>query len=89
MAVLKQPVMSNPFAGQVGDDLAPQGTFVATVLDIMDEFGVQRQKYQSQEMETVDLTTFLFGFRDREGNPHRLASRRMRISGNEKSTFFD
>ena len=63
MAILQQPVVGgNVFADQIGDDLAPAGTYVATVLDIVDEFGVQRQKFQSMEMETVDLTTFLFGF---------------------------
>jgi hypothetical protein len=36
----------------------------------------------------VDLATFLFGFRDAQGQPHRVASRRMKISGNEKSALF-
>ena len=89
MAVLQQPVVSgNVFAELIGDDLAPAGTYVATVIDIRDEFGVTRQKFQSTEMETVDLTTFLFGFRDAQGFEHRVASRRMKISGNEKSTLF-
>ena len=89
MAVLQQPVVGgNVFAEQIGDDLAPAGTFVATVIDIVDEFGVQRQKFQSTEIETVDLTTFLFGFRDAQGFEHRVASRRMKISGNEKASLF-
>lgn len=89
MAILQQPSnRSNPFAQVIGDDLAPAGTFIATVLDIKDEFGVTRQKFQSTEMEKVDLTCFLFGFRDAQGNPHKVASRQMRISGNEKSALF-
>ena len=89
MAILQQPVNnSNPFADVIGDDLAPAGTFVATVIDIRDEFGIQRQKFQSMEVETVDLTTFLFGFRDAQGYEHRVSSMRMKISGNEKSTLF-
>ncbi len=89
MAILQQPVNnSNPFADQIGEDMAPAGTFVATIIDIRDEFGVQRQKFQSTEMETVDLTTFLFGFRDVQGTAHRVSSKRMKISGNEKSTLF-
>jgi len=89
MAILQQPVNnSNPFADVIGDDLAPAGTFVATVIDIRDEFGVQRQKFQSQELEVVDLTTFLFGFRDAQGYEHRVSSRRMKISGNEKASLF-
>lgn len=89
MAVLEQPVNnSNPFASVIGDELAPAGTFQAKIIDIRDEFGIQRQKYQSTEMETVDLTCFLFGFRDAAGQPHKISSKRMRISGNEKSSLF-
>jgi hypothetical protein len=89
MAILEQPANNgNPFADAIGDELAPAGTFIATVIDVKDEFGVTRQKYQSTVMETVDLTCFLFGFRDGAGRPHRVASKRMRISGNEKATLF-
>ena len=89
MAILQQPVVGgNVFAELIGDDLAPAGTYAATVIDIVDEFGVQRQKFQSTEIETVDLTTFCFGFRDAQGFEHRVASRRMKISGNEKATLF-
>ena len=89
MAVLQQPVVNgNVFSELIGDDLAPAGTYVATVIDVRDEFGVQRQKFQSTEIEAVDLTTFLFGFRDAQGYEHRVASRRMKISGNEKAALF-
>lgn len=89
MAVLNQPTdNSNPFIDQIGNALAPAGTFIATVIDVCDEFGVVRTKFQSTETEKVDLTTFLFGFRDAQGQPHRVASRRMKISGNEKSALF-
>ena len=89
MAVLQQPVASgNVFQELIGDDLAPAGTYVATVIDIRDEFGVQRTRFQSTEIETVDLTTFLFGFRDAQGYEHRVSSRRMKISGNEKAALF-
>jgi len=87
--VLQQPVVNgNVFAELIGDDLAPAGTYIATVIDVRDEFGVQRQKFQSTEIEMVDLTTFLFGFRDAQGYEHRVASRRMKISGNEKAALF-
>jgi hypothetical protein len=90
MAVLTQSVSrSNPFAKTIGDDLAPAGTHIATIIDIKDEFGVTRTKFQSTETEKVDLTCFLFGFRDAAGNPHKVASRQMRISGNEKAALFN
>ncbi len=90
MAILAQTTSyPNPFAEKIGEGLAPAGTYLATVIDIHDEFGVQRQRFQSTAMEKVDLTCFLFGFRDAQGNPHRVASRLMRISGNEKSALFN
>lgn len=89
MAVLQQPAShQHPFADQIADTLPPAGTYVATVLDVRDVFGVQRQRFQSQELESVDLTCFLFGLRDGQGTPHKVASRQMRISGNEKSALF-
>lgn len=89
MAVLQPSTNhSHPFADQIGDALAPAGTFIATVVAVRDVFGIERQKFQSQEMEKVDLTCFLFGYRDAQGVPHKVASRQMRISGNEKSALF-
>jgi len=89
MAVLQQPTNhTHPFADQIGGTLPPADTYVATVIDIHDQFGVDRQRYQSTELEKVDLTCFLFGFRDAQGNPHQVASRQMKISGNEKSALF-
>lgn len=69
--------------------LPPEGTFAATVIDIVDKFGVERRKFEKpDEMEKVNLTAFLFGFRDEDGNAHKIDSRPMRISGNEKSALF-
>jgi hypothetical protein len=90
MAILKPSVsINNPFADQLGDTLPPVGRYIATVIAIKDQFGVQRTKFQSQELEKVDLTSFLFGFRDAQGAPHKIATKAMRISGNEKSALFD
>jgi len=70
-------------------NLPPKGTYAATIIDIVDKFGVERRKFEKpDEMEKVDLTAFLFGFRDREGNAHKIDSKPMRISGNEKSALF-
>ncbi|NLG35313.1 MAG: hypothetical protein GX548_08160, partial [Lentisphaerae bacterium] len=90
MAILQQPVQNDrPFADRIGTDVAPAGTWMATIVDIRDEFGVSRPKYENpQETEVVDLTTFLFGFRDESGAVRYASSRSMRISGNEKSSLF-
>ena len=87
MAVLPQPKSSSSLF-ELPDELPPRGTFVATCIDIRDVFGVERQKYQSQEMERVDLTAFLFGYRTKDGKPYRVATRAMRISGSDKSSLF-
>lgn len=91
MAILQEASSksNNPFLELVKDDLAPAGTWVATIIDIKDQFGVVRPNFDNPQVtEVVDLTTFLFGFRDQAGQPHRIASKTMRISGNEKSTLF-
>jgi len=90
MAVLQEQMSKsvNPFVELVKDDLAPAGTWVATIIDIRDQFGVVRPSFDNpQVMETLDQTTFLFGFRDQAGQPHRIASKTMRISGHEKSNL--
>ncbi len=65
MAVLKQPTMGGSLF-ELPDELPPTGTFIATCLDVRDVFGVERRKYQSEELEVVDLTAFLFGYRTKE-----------------------
>ena len=88
MAVLQQPKSTSSLF-ELPDELPPRGTFVATCIDIRDVFGVERQKFQSQEMEKVDLTAFLFGFRTRDGKPFKVSTRAMKISGSEKSGLFN
>ena len=90
MAKLPEPTNAGGvFADRLGEDLAPPGTFTATIIDIDDSFGVERRKYQSEETEIVDLTTFLFGFRDRQQNKHLIATAPMKISGHSKSKLVE
>jgi hypothetical protein len=87
MAILKEPTVNRVF--DTGEETPPRGTFVATCIDIKDMFGVERPKYENpSELERVDLTAFLFGFRDREGRPFKIASKTMRISAKENSNLF-
>ena len=64
MAVLKQPTGSSSMF-ELPDKLPPPGTFVSKCIDVKDVFGVNRKKYQSEEMEKIDLTGFLFGYRSK------------------------
>jgi hypothetical protein len=71
------------------DGMPPKGTHVATIIEIKDEFGVERPKFENREQtERVDLTAFLFGFRDENNKPWKVDSRPMRISANEKSALY-
>lgn len=84
MAVLQAPVSSGSDLGPV----PPAGTFHAVCYDIQDRFAVQRKKFQSEEMETVDLTRFFFEFDGGDGQLYKVASRPMKISGHEKSGLY-
>ena len=87
MAILKEPVQTSVF--DTGTEPAPRGTFVATCIDIKDMFGVVRPKFENpSESEKVDLTAFLFGFRDRSGKAFKIASKTMRISAKDNSNLY-
>tara|TARA_R110002153_G_scaffold273383_1_gene444190 strand:- start:5596 stop:6168 length:573 start_codon:yes stop_codon:yes gene_type:complete len=54
------------------DELAPAGDYVATCIDVADEFGVTRKKYQSEETHDIDVTRFLFGFKGQDGSLYKI-----------------
>lgn len=85
MAVLNKPPASS---GLDLGDTCPAGTYVATCIDVIDEFGVQRRKFQSEETETCDVTRFVFGVRDAAGKPFKVATQAMKQSGHEKSALY-
>jgi hypothetical protein len=88
MAVLTAPVSSSSRVFDLpADKLPAKGTFVATCLEVKDLFGVERRKFQSEELEKVDITAFLFGYRDKSNTPNKIASRAMKISANEKAAL--
>jgi len=86
MAVLTAKAESS--SGFQIDELAPSGDYVATCIDIADEFSVPRRKFQSDEMEDVDVTRFLFGFKTRDGRLYKVQTFEMKISGSPKSTLY-
>ena len=71
------------------EGLAPSGDYVATCLDIADEFQVSRRKFQSEETEQIDVTRFLFGFQSPDGQKHLVQTWEMKISANPKSKLFN
>jgi len=86
MAILT--VKSESSNGFTIDELAPAGDYVVTCLDIADEFGVTRKKYQSEEEEQIDVTRFLFGFKAQNGRLYKVQTFEMKISGSPKSTLY-
>jgi hypothetical protein len=85
MATLTAPVGTS--SGFEINEVAPSGEYVATCLEVADEFGVTRQKYQSEETEQVDVTRFLFGFKAQDGRLYKVQTFEMKISGSPKSTL--
>lgn len=71
----------------ISNETPPKGRFIATCIEVHDEIGVERQKFESSETEIVDLTTFYFGFKDREGRPHVVKSKSMKLSLHEKAAL--
>ncbi len=86
MAVLTAKAESS--SGFQIDELAPSGDYVVTCLDVADEFSVPRRKYQSEEMENIDVTRFLFGFKAQDGKLYKVQTFEMKISGSPKSTLY-
>ena len=68
--------------------LSPAGTFVATCLDINDQFGVQRPSFENPQVKELrDVTRFLFGFRASDRQLYKVQSFEFRISGSPKANL--
>ena len=65
----------------------PAGTYLAVCVDVIDSYGVDRPKYQSEEMEKVDVTRFVFGVKTKKGDLHKIATREMKITGGPKANL--
>lgn len=65
----------------------PKNTYVAVCLDVIDEYGVTRKKYQSEDTEVVNLERFVFGVKLKDGSLRKIATRAMKISNHENSAL--
>ena len=65
----------------------PAGTYLAVCIEVLDLYGVDRKKYQSEEMEKVDVTRFVFGVKTKAGALHKIATKEMKISGGPKANL--
>jgi hypothetical protein len=89
MAILKQPESGAGYGPQI-KEVAPKGVYLATVVDVIDRFNVERPKFENpSEKEIVDLTVFVFGFKGKDGKLYLVKSGDMKISGNSKSKLYE
>ena len=69
------------------DELPPKGKYIATCIGISDAYGVERKKFESEDVEKVDLTSFYFGFTCKQGRPWAVKTRDMKISLHERAAL--
>jgi hypothetical protein len=86
MAILQATQSGGDYRSYKLETLAPKGTFAATCVDCMESMGVERQKYQSDEMETVDLIRYLFLVDTKEG-PFLVQTNEMRLSAYKEAAL--
>jgi hypothetical protein len=65
----------------------PAGTYLAVCVGVTDLYGVERKKYESEEMERVDVTRFVFGVKTKSGQLHKIATREMKITSGPKANL--
>ena len=82
----KIPQSTGSGLGALGEP-PPAGTYLAVCVDVIDSYGVDRPKYQSEEMEKVDVTRFVFGVKTKTGQLHKIATREMKITGGPKANL--
>ncbi len=82
----KIPQSTGSGLGALGEP-PPAGTYLAVCVDVIDLYGVDRPKYQSEEMEKVDVTRFVFGVKTKAGALHKIATREMKITGGPKANL--
>jgi len=90
MAILSQNSSTGTSSGSRAKNVGtpPKGTFLSLCLGSDEEYGVTRKKFESEETEVVDLISFYFGYKLKTGEPFVIRSKRMKISGHEKSALY-
>jgi hypothetical protein len=86
MAILKQPTGGGGRRIKL-EGPPSKGTYLAVCFEIEERFGVTRKKFESEEKEVVDLISFYFGFKQKDGTPGIVRSKPMKISGHKESNL--
>jgi hypothetical protein len=82
----KIPQSNGGGLGSLGEP-PPPGTYLGVCVDVIDLYGVERKKFQSEETELCDMTRFVFGVKTKAGVLHKIATRELKISGSPKSNL--
>jgi len=86
MAILQQPKTQSRIKIE---GLVPKGTYIATCIEVEDAFGVQRPRFDDPTTtETVDLTWFYFGMKNKAGEMFIIRSKPFKLSLHEKAALF-
>ena len=89
MSILTAPAPSNAHSLFENEgEIPPKGSHIAVCIATRDAYGVERRKFQSDQIEKVDLTAFQYGLRDRAGKPFKIATRSLKLSGHPKSALY-
>lgn len=67
----------------------PKGVHLAVCIDVVDEYNVTRNKYESAETEVVNLTWLIFGVKCKDGSFRKIQTNNlgMKISNDERSSL--
>ena len=86
MAVLQETQNNN--SRIVSDKQVPKGSYIAVCIDVEDNFGVQRPKFDDPtQFEIIDTTTFYFGLK-KGSELFVIRSKPFKLSLHEKSALF-
>ena len=86
MAILQAIQSGGDYRSYKLETLAPKGNYAATCVDCLESMGVERTKWQSEEMETVDLLRYLFIVDTKEG-PFFVQTNEMKISAYKEAAL--
>jgi hypothetical protein len=88
MAAIPAPKGGSEAIELVNSSPLEEGSHEVVVHKVIDELGVERKKFQSEDTEIVDLCTVIFAQVNDDGEERYAATRSMRISGSPKSTLY-
>ena len=88
MALIPAPKAGSEAIEMVNESPLEEGSHEVVVHKVIDQLGVKKKKFQSEEFEIVDLCTIVFAQVGDDGQERYAATSGMRISGSPKSALY-